>query len=71
MLREAASRHERPAELGELQITITPPGAIDIDTAQRYADLGVHRLALQPTTMDAGAMDELITEVGDTLIGRL
>lgn len=71
MLREAASRHERPAELGELQITITPPGAIDVHTARRYADLGVHRLALQPTTMDVGAMEALITEVGDKFIGRL
>ena len=57
--------------LGELEITITPPGAIDIDTARRYADLGVHRLTVQPHSMDGSAMDDLIATVGDTLIGRV
>jgi probable F420-dependent oxidoreductase len=70
-LRETANRHERPSALGELEITITPRGAVDLDTARRYADLGVHRLALQPHTMDGSAMDELIGSAGDTLIGQV
>jgi probable F420-dependent oxidoreductase len=70
-LRETATRAERPAGLGELEITITPPGIPDVDTARRYADLGVHRLAIQPHTMDGSAMDELITKVGETLVGRV
>jgi probable F420-dependent oxidoreductase len=70
-LHETARRCERPAQLGELEITITPPAVVDVDTARRYADLGVHRLALQPETMDGTAIDELITTVGETLIGRL
>ena len=70
-LRETAKRYDRPAELGELEITITPPSIVDFDTARRYADLGVHRLVLQPSTMDGTAMDELITSVGDSLIGRV
>ena len=70
-LRETATRAERPAALGELEITITPPGIPDVDTARRYADLGVHRLAIQPHTMDGSAMDELITTVGETLVGRV
>ena len=38
---------DRPAELGELEITISPlPGPIDADTVRRYEDLGVHRLVL-------------------------
>jgi hypothetical protein len=57
--------------LGELEITITPPGIPDVDTARRYADLGVHRLAIQPRTMDGTAMDELIATVGETLVGRV
>ena len=70
-LREMARRHERPAALGELEITITPPGVPDLDTARRYADLGVHRLAIQPHTMEGRAMDELIATAGETLIGRV
>ncbi len=70
-LREAADRHGRPAELGELEITITPSETIDVDTARRYRDLGVHRLALQPTDLEGSAMDALIARVGETLVGRV
>jgi probable F420-dependent oxidoreductase len=70
-LRETASRYERPAALGELEVTVTPRGTPDVDTACRYADLGVHRLAIQPHTMEGSAMDELITRVGETLVGRV
>jgi probable F420-dependent oxidoreductase len=70
-LREAARRYERPAGLGELEISITPPGVPSLDAARRYAELGVHRLVVQPPTMEGSAMDELIEEVGEELIGRL
>jgi len=70
-LRETSNNYERPAELGELEITITPRAAIDHDTAQRYTDLGVHQLAIQPSSTNASAMDELISMAGDSLIGRL
>jgi probable F420-dependent oxidoreductase len=70
-LREAASLHERPADLGELEITITPPGTPDLETTRRYAELGVHRLAVQPSASQSEAMDELISVVGETLIGRV
>ena len=43
-LEEAAKRTERPAALGRLEISITPPGPVDADTAKRYEDLGVDRL---------------------------
>ncbi len=45
-LREAAKRVERPASLGRLEITVTPPGPVDADTAKRFEDLGVDRLVL-------------------------
>jgi len=70
-LRETSNNYERPAELGELEITITPRTAIDLDTARRYTDLGVHQLAIQPSSTNASAMDELISMAGDSLIGRL
>ena len=48
-LEEAAKKSERPASLGELEISITPPpGGVDPDTVRRYEDLGVSRLILLP-----------------------
>ena len=70
-LRETAERHPRPAELGDLEITITPPGVLDLDTARRYADVGVHRLCVQPADTEPATMDRLIDTVGDTLVGRI
>jgi probable F420-dependent oxidoreductase len=70
-LRAAAERCGRPEDLGELEITISPPEIPDLATARRYADIGVHRLTLQPPTMDGTAIDDLITLVGETLIPHL
>jgi probable F420-dependent oxidoreductase len=71
-LREAANRYERPAELGALEITITPSrDSLSLDAARRFADLGVHRLAIQPHTMEGSAIDELIATIAETLIARV
>ena len=45
-LAEAARAVPRPAGLGPLEISITPPPRTDLDAAQRYRDLGVARLTL-------------------------
>ncbi len=45
-LERAASEVERPASLGRLEITVTPPPGPDPDAVRRYAALGVDRLAL-------------------------
>lgn len=47
-LKEAAAAEARPQGLGELEITVTPPGPVDADAVKRYEDLGVSRLALLP-----------------------
>jgi probable F420-dependent oxidoreductase len=39
-------RAQRPAELGALELSITPPRAVDEAGARAYADLGVDRLIL-------------------------
>lgn len=70
-LRAAAERYQRPARLGELEISVTPQGTPDLNTARQYADLGVHRLAIQPPSMVGSLMDELIETIADTLIGRV
>jgi probable F420-dependent oxidoreductase len=58
VIRELANDVERPAGLGELEITITPPMAVDGATVDAYEKLGVHRLALMRDFGDlAGAPD--------------
>lgn len=70
-LREAADRYERPAELGALEISITPRGMVNSDMARRYAELGVHRLVFVPSSMEGSAIDETITQVAETIIPHL
>jgi probable F420-dependent oxidoreductase len=71
-LRETASRVERRAGLGELEITITPPGNIDAETAKRYENLGVHRVNLQlPWATPPGGLEEYFDRVVVPLIDGL
>ncbi|HEY7199198.1 MAG TPA: LLM class F420-dependent oxidoreductase [Candidatus Dormibacteraeota bacterium] len=70
-LRDAAARHERPAELGDLEISVTPRRTPDRDAAARYAELGVHRLILNPRSdLDEEGVAAYVTRAGETLIGR-
>ncbi len=45
-LAAAAGRVERPVELGELEISVTPRGEITRGLAAEFAQAGVHRLVL-------------------------
>jgi probable F420-dependent oxidoreductase len=69
-LAETARHEERPASLGDLEITMTPPGVPDLDTARRYADLGVHRLIIELEGVDDEEVDSVIAAVG-SLASRL
>ncbi|HUG36644.1 MAG TPA: LLM class F420-dependent oxidoreductase [Candidatus Limnocylindrales bacterium] len=69
-LREAEKKHPRPAELGRLEISMTPPGYDVPDRAlvEAYAIAGVHRLILRPRPdMDAAALERFAVEAGRTL----
>ncbi len=44
VLRETAEKEPREDGLGRLEISVTPPGDVDVATAERYAELGVDRL---------------------------
>ena len=70
-LQEAAATQDRPHGLGPLEISITPPRPIDLDTARRYAEAGVHRLVLQSDRPGTAAMDSLIHTAAESLIGHL
>jgi probable F420-dependent oxidoreductase len=75
-LREAVARYERPADLGELEISVTPRRTADRETAARFAELGVHRLILRPRASGAAShagLDEAgwcdyVSRVADTLL---
>jgi probable F420-dependent oxidoreductase len=47
-LHELAGKHDRPADLGSLEISVTPSGPLDRATVDRYAEVGVDRLVLLP-----------------------
>jgi hypothetical protein len=71
-LREATGRYHRPALLGELEISVSPRVPLDKATEQRFAELGVHRLILiPPWGMDAPALEQWVTKVGETLVGQV
>ena len=69
-LRETAKKHSRPAELGRLEISITPPRYDVPDKAMidAYAAAGVDRLVLRPRPdMDGPALERFAAEAGRTL----
>jgi probable F420-dependent oxidoreductase len=69
-LREAARKSSRPAELGTLEISATPPSydVPDRATLDAYAGAGVDRLILRPRPeMNAAALERFAAETGRTL----
>jgi len=69
-LRETAKKHARPAELGRLEVSVTPP-SLDVPdkaTIDAYAAAGVDRLILRPRPdMDAAALERFAAEAGRQL----
>ena len=69
-LRDTAKKHARPAELGRLEISVTPP-SLDVPdkaTIDAYAAAGVDRLILRPRPdMDAAALERFAAETGRAL----
>ena len=80
-LKHAQQNNARPSTLGELEISVTPMGNMDLDTAKRFADLGVDRLILlSPTKTDKELfslttteqeLTDYVKQIGDTVIGRV
>lgn len=69
-LGDAGRKVSRPAELGRLEISVTPPGFDIPDKAMQdaYAAVGVDRLILRPRPeMDAAALERFTAEAGRAL----
>jgi probable F420-dependent oxidoreductase len=47
-LRRLSGELERPAELGRLELTITPNGPLDRATVEQFSEIGIDRLVLLP-----------------------
>lgn len=70
-LKEAAQKVNRPANLGALEVSITPGPSLDLDTAKRYAALGVQRLIPFPRVKTEEALHDFIKQVASSLIGKV
>jgi hypothetical protein len=69
-LKAAAERYERPADLGPLEISITPRGRVQPEDLAAWEELGVHRLVLLPSgRLDAAAHEQWMREQAANLIG--
>ncbi len=68
---DARKQVERPSELGELEITITPPPGTELDQALRYADLGVDRLVLLLAGGDVERTIARIEKAATSLLARI
>ncbi len=68
-LRTAAQLYDRPAHLGELEISVTPRMRLTPETVQRFAEIGVHRLIIMPRSeLTLPQLEDFIKSTGDTLI---
>lgn len=69
ILRETALREPRGDGLGPLEVTITPPDDVDVETATTYAGLGVDRLNLMlPWRADEAQVDAFFDGVVRPLV---
>jgi probable F420-dependent oxidoreductase len=74
-LRRAGERYERPADLGPLEVSVTPAPTVALDdrTLAAYAELGVTRLITLPPRQgrtDADAQVRFVEELGARIDGN-
>ncbi len=68
-LRAACKEAGRPFE--DLEVSVTPRGRIDLDTAKRFAELGVHRLVMLHRGRTDQEVVKFISESERNLIGKV
>lgn len=66
-LNAAAERFERPAALGELEISITPRSRTSPEDVARWAELGVDRLILLQRGNDKASLVDEVRQLAGTL----
>jgi probable F420-dependent oxidoreductase len=68
-LRAACKDAGRPFD--DLEVSVTPRGRVDLDTARRFAELGVSRLILLHRGRDQQAVTKFVSETEHELIGKV
>ena len=73
--REAARRHPRPAELGALEISVTPRGRLDRAAAEAYASASFctkpPRPAAAAQRLSGRGLEQFVASVGWDRIGKV
>jgi len=69
-LQAAASRYQRPGNLPELEISITPRGRTTKADEERWAEMGVSRLILLQPGQDQSALLDYVSQIGEQLINK-
>jgi hypothetical protein len=67
-LRDAAANNERPAGLGDLEISVTPGMQLTEDAVKRFEDMGVDRLILLQRGQDQAALLQEVEDVANNYI---
>ena len=68
-LRAACTKEGRKFE--DLEISVTPRPPIDLDTAKRFADAGVHRLILLTGARDEKGVLEQVDSMAEKLVAKM
>ena len=65
-LERAAAETDRAPELGELELTVTPPpGPVDADAVDQYRQLGVARLVMLPRAREVESIIQFVTDTAE------
>lgn len=67
-LRAVAADHDRPSELGDLEISVTPRGRPTPELVEQFAELGVDRLILMPNGNSADEWVDFANRIGEDII---
>lgn len=62
-IREAVAAGERPAALGEIELSVTPPAPLTPDLVKQYAELGIHRIIGTRPARDLDAVLRFVDEL--------
>jgi hypothetical protein len=66
-LQEAADQYERPTELGDLEISITPLGRTSPAGVEKWSEMGVSRLILLQPGHDQSSLVGYVNDVANEL----
>ena len=64
----AAAAHDRPADLGTLEISVTPRMRPSPEMVEQYQELGVERLVMLPNGNSADEILAFIDHIGSTIL---